>query len=333
MTLQHCIIHCIERTIPGADVTTTLRDQENNNAGSAYSLFEQLKQSYQRSSQKQYGYFDRDISDNPVPAWLKEQQQGKSSFPRTSQRLLEQLQQKMGENDEAFSAHIMIALETIMDQEQIYIFWLNHVESMHIDNSIEVAPTQFIDGNKLQYGARLYIGEWLDECSQKYLSIITSRGNKHISNAFSDFLGFSTGLDLVEETSEFLNIVDQYADSLPDEKSNDYKGKILDYCVEQDKQGAPVVFENISTQLNEDEPKSFSTFISARQETPKTEIYTDRTSLKRYVRYFGRDKNMSISFSADLFGEGIIYDETSGTLTIKQIPKSLKQQLKSSGSS
>ncbi|HEB26726.1 MAG TPA: nucleoid-associated protein NdpA [Porticoccus sp.] len=332
MTLQHCIIHHIERTVPGADVTTTLRDQENNSAGSAYSLFEQLKQSYQRSSQKQYGHFDRELSDNPVPGWLKEQQQGKSPFPRTSQRILEQLQQKMGENDEAFSAHIMIALETVMEQEQLYIFWINHVESTHIDNSIEVAPTAYIDSNKLQYGARVYIEEWLEQDSQKYLSIITSRGNKNLSDAFNGLLGFSTGLDLVEETSEFLTIVDQYAESLPEEKISDYKGKILDYCVEQDKHGAPVVFEDISTQLNEDQPKDFSTFISARQETPKTEIYTDRSSLKRYVRYFGRDKNMSISFSADMFGQDIIYDEASGTLTIKQLPKSLKQQLKSSSS-
>ena len=42
MTLKHCIIHHIERTVPGADVVTQLREQENNCAGSAYSLFEQL---------------------------------------------------------------------------------------------------------------------------------------------------------------------------------------------------------------------------------------------------------------------------------------------------
>ncbi len=330
MTLKHCIIHHIERAVPGADVNITVREQENNCAGAAYSLFEQCKQSYQRSSQKQYGHFDREQGDNPVPGWLKEQQQGKSPFARISQRMLEQLQQKLEDNDEAFSAHIMMALETVMEQEQLYIFWINHVEASHIDSDLGVAATQYIDTARLHYGARLYVDEWLEQESQKYLSIITSRGNKNLSDAFSHFIGFSTGVDLVQDTSEFLNIIDLYAQSLPEEKTSEHKEKILDYCVEQDKQGFPVVFEDISSQLNEDSPSEFANFVIDKQQSPKTEIYTDRNSLKRYVRYFGRDKNMSISFSADMYGQDIIYDEQAGTLTIKQIPKSLKQQLKGS---
>ncbi|MGK0500284.1 MAG: nucleoid-associated protein [Oceanicoccus sp.] len=330
MTLKHCIIHHIERAVPGADLNTELREQENNCAGPAYSLFEQLKQSYQRSSQKQYGHFDREQSDNPLPGWLLEQQQGKSPFARTSQRMLEQLQQKLGDNDEAFSAHIMIALEEVMDQPQLYIFWVNHVEANHIDRELEVSTSLYIDSNKMAYAARLFIDEWQLEDSQKYLSIITGRGNKNLSDAFDGFIGFSTGIDLKQETNDFLNIVDQYADTLPEEKNSDYKGQILDYCVEQDKQGSPVVFEDISHQLDEKHPEAFASFISSTQEAPKKEIYTDRSSLKRYMRYFGRDKDMSISFSSDRLGEDVIYDEEAGSLIIKRIPKSLKQQFKNS---
>jgi nucleoid-associated protein len=328
MTLKHCIIHHIERSAPGGDVVTSIREQDNNSAGPAYSLFEQLKQSFQRSSQKQFGHFDQQQSDRPVPGWIKEQQQGKSPFTRISQRMLEHLQQKLGGCDDAVSAHVMFALETVMDQDQLSIFWINHIEATHIDSNLDVGSSQYIDGNKLQYAARLYIEEWLEQDSQKYLSMITSRGNKNISDAFSGFIGFASGVDLVEDTGEFLTIVDQYAASLPEEKVSDYKGKILDYCVEQDKQGQPVVFEEISSQLNDAQPGEFSDFITARQQQPKTEIYTDRSSLKRYVRYFGRDKNMSISFSADMFGQNIIFDEATGNLIIKEIPKSLKQQLK-----
>lgn len=328
MPLKHCIIHHIERPAAGAEVTTTLREEENNCAGMAYSLFDQLKQSYQRSSQKQYGHFDRQQSDNPLPGWLKDLQQGKSPFARTSQRILEQLQQQLGENDEPFCAKIMVAMETVMDQDQLYIFWINHVEAIHIDNIQEVAKTVYIDTNKLHYAARLYLDEWLEQDSQKYLSVITSRGNKKLSDAFSGCIGFAAGVDLIEETNEFLTIVDQYTQALPAEQVNDHKGKILDYCVEQDKQGFPVVFEEISSQLNEQQPEQFASFIAEKQQHPRTEIYTDRGSLKRYVRYFGRDKNMSISFSSELFGQNIIYNEADDSLTITHIPKSLKQQLK-----
>ena len=46
----------------------------------------------------------------------------------------------------------------------------------------------------------LLIEEWLEQDSTKYLSIITSRGNKNLSDAFSAFIGFSAGPDLAEET-------------------------------------------------------------------------------------------------------------------------------------
>lgn len=330
MTLKHCIIHQIERAVPGADLITQLREQENNCAGSAYSLFEQLKQSFQRSSQKQYGHFDRDLADNPLPGWLKEHQQGKSPFARISLRMLEHLQQQLENNDEALSAHIMIALDSVMDQDQLYIFWVNHVQASHINSDLEVASSQYVDSVKLQFAARILLDEWLQEDSPKYLSMITSRGNKKLSDSFSGFIGFSSGVNLVEETGEFLTIVDEYAQSLPEDKIRDHREKILDYCIEQDKQGSPVVFEEISNQLDESAPAAFASFISERQQAPKTEIYTDRNSLKRYVRFFGRDKNMSISFSSEMIGHDILYDEASGTLTIKQLPKSLKQQLKKS---
>ena len=332
MTLKHCIIHHIERTASGGDIVINVREHENSCSGPAYSLFEQLKQSYQRSAQKQYGHFDKDLSDNPMAGWLKDFQSGKSSFPTITQRMHEHLQQQLGNCDDAVSAHIMYALETVMDQDQWFIFWINHTEAMHIDSTIDVANSLYINTARVHYAARLYLDEWLDQDSQKYFSIVTSKGDKNLADAFTAFSGFSTGIDLVEETSEFLTIIDQYAESLPDEKISDHKSKILDYCVEQDKQGFPVVFEDISKELNEQQPDEFSSFVSARQEQPKTEIYTDRNSLKRYVRYFGRDKNMSISFSADMYGDNIQYDEASGTLTIREIPKSLKQQLKKSAS-
>ncbi len=330
MSLKHCIIHHLERTVPGADLSSSLREKENSCSGPAYSLFEQLKQSFQRSSQKQYGHFDRDLDDNPVPGWLKEQLQGKSSFARCSHRLMEQLQQKLGDNDEAFSAHIMIALETVMEQDQLYIFWIDHIDASYIDSDQEVGGTRYVDGGKLQYAARLFVEEWLEQDSQKYLAMITSRGNKKLSDAFNLFMGFSNGLNLAEETSEFLSILDDYTETLPEEKVQDYRSKILDYCVEQDKLGAPVVFDDISAQLDEKKPEEFSGFVAQQQEVAKPEIYTDRNSLKRYVRYFGRDKNLSISFAAEMLGEGIVYDEETGTLTIKHIPKSLKQQFQKS---
>lgn len=330
MTLKHCIIHQIERKAPGNDILISNRDQENSSTGPIHSLIEQLKQSYQRSSQKQYGHFDQDNSDNPLPQWLKEQQQGKATFASISLRLLEHFQQVFAANDEVFNAHLLMAFETVLEQDIFYVFWVTHIDANHINSDLEVASARFVDTAKLQYASKIYLQEWIEQDSQKYLSLMSSKGNKNLSDAFTAAIGFSNGVNLAEDTGEFLSIVDQYSESIPDDKISEYKGKILDYCIEQDKQGKPVVFNEISSQLDDKEPEQFSNFISLNQQSPKTEIYTDRSSLKRYVRYFGRDNNMSISFSSEMFGEDIVYDPQSGSLTLKRIPKSLKLQLQRS---
>lgn len=327
MTLKHCIVHKIERAVPGADVNVQLREQENNRDGAIYSLYEQLKQSYLRSSQKQYGFFDNTLEENPLPQWLREHQQGKSGFDSFSQRAMSQLLQQLENTDEVFSAHLLFAVETVLEQEQFYIFWINHSEAMHINNELDVAMNLYIDSAKLQYAMKVQVEEWLEDQSPKYLSLMSSRGNKALSDAFTQFCGFTAGIDLVEQTGEFLTIVDEYADTLEPDQVSEYKNKVIDYCVQQDRQGAPVVFEELSSQVNEKAPDHFSGFINERQQDEKSEIHTDRSSLKRYIRFFGRDNHMSISFAADMFGSDICYDEQTGELLIKKIPKSLRQQL------
>lgn len=327
MSLNHCILHKIERTAPGGDITLALKADENNSSGPIFSLFEQLKHSFQRSSQKQFGHFDPNLEDNPLPAWIKQQQEDKIAFHSFSQRYVEDLKIKLDDSEDAFSAHILVAQETIMEQSMLYIFWINHVESIYIDSNMEVANTRYIDTKKISFAIKLDLEEWLEQNSPKYLSMITSRGDKVITDAFSRSIGFGSGVDTVKETTSFLAIVDQYTETLPEEKAVETKTKVLDYCVEQDKRGEPVVFEEISQQINEAAPLEFSSFVSDQQETPSPTLNTDRGSLKRYMRFFGRDKNISISFSSDLFGEHIRFEPESGRLTISAVPKSLKQQL------
>ena len=327
MPLNHCILHKIERTAPGGDITTELRSEENSSSGPVFSLFEQLKHSFQRSSQKQFGHFDQTLEDNPLPAWIKEQQEEKIAFTSFSQRYVEDLKIKLDDSEDAFSAHILIAQETVMEQSLFYIFWINHVESIYIDSNGDVANTRYIDTKKVSFAIKLNLAEWLEENSPKYLSMIVSKGDKVLTDAFSRSIGFGTGVDTVKETTSFLAIVDQFTETLPEEKAVETKTKVLDYCVEQDKLGEPVVFEEISQQINESAPMEFSSFVTDKQEIPTPTLNTDRGSLKRYMRFFGRDKNMSISFSSDLFGEHISYEPNSGRLTINTVPKSLKQQL------
>jgi nucleoid-associated protein len=332
MSLEHCIVHKIERTSPGSDINSVLKAEENNVSGPIFSLFEQVKHSFQRSAKKQFGHFDQDLEDSPLPQWIKEQQAGKITFASLSQRFFDDLKIKLADSEDAFEAHVLIAQENLIEQSLFYVFWLTHTEAICIDSDLEASNSRYIDSKKINYAIKLHLGDWLEQESQQYLTLISSRGDKALSDAFGKSIGFGEGVDSKEETREFLTIVDQYTDSLPEETSLEKKAQLIEYCIEQDKVGEPVHIEEISSQLDEAEPRQFFSFVSDRQQQKKAEVHTDRSSLKRYIRFFGRDKNMSISFDADRFGQDIVFEADSGRLIIGNVPKSLKQQLSKHGS-
>jgi nucleoid-associated protein len=88
-----------------------------------------------------------------------------------------------------------------------------------------------------------------------------------------------------------------------------------------------VALQALSRHVDEDAPDALLNFVSEKFEEAPPELYADRNQLKRYTRLYGRDQDLSISFSTAMLGNHITYDESAGTLTIRAIPKSLHAQL------
>jgi nucleoid-associated protein len=327
MSIKHCIIHSLKRSQESGDISLNLRESENTPEGPIVSLFTQMRQSYQRSAVRQYGLFDPEQSDNPVPAWLKQMQSESMGFATVTKKMTEHFKAKLEEITEPFDAHLLFVVEELLEESHFYIYWINHTEAQYIDGDLDINNLQFIEANKMNFVLKLDFNQWQVENWQQYLSVITSRGSKDLAQAFLQFCGFVSSVNLQQQTNEFLSIVDEYAQTLTLDESKQYKNKVVDYCVEQDMQGNAVNIENLSEELNSQQPEHFSNFVKEKQEEPKNEIYAHRNSLKKFVRFYGREKDLSISFSSDMMGDNVIFNPESGELTLKAIPKSLQQQL------
>ncbi len=327
MSIKNCIIHSLKRTVDGGEISLKKREAENPAEGPIVSLFTQLRHNFQRSAQRQYGLFDPEQGDNPLPGWLKQLNSESMSFTSVSQKLTEHLKSKLEEVKDGFNAHILIAVEELLEESHLYIFWINHTEAQYIDSDLDIDNIEYVDASKLSFVLKLDFNQWAVENWQQYLSVITARGNKELAHAFLQFCGFVSSVNLQQQTDEFLTIVDEYAQTLSPEDSKQYKNKIVDYCVEQDMQGNPINLNNLSEELDSSQPEHFSSFVKEKQEDPKEEIYTHRNSLKKFMRFYGREKDLSISFSSDMMGDNVIYNEESGELILKSVPKSLQQQL------
>lgn len=328
MSLTHCIIHKLWRDAPGGSVHAQAREELCAVEGSTYSLFEQLRINYRRSAQKRYGRFDPTRADAPLPGLLQQQQSGALPFTSMSKQLLEAFRIQYDPTDDPFSAHLLMAMEELLGEQWFYLFWIKHIDSLQIAGAMEAEAAQYIDTARLSYACAINLSDWqADSDEQRYLSILTSRGDKVMSDAFSQSIAFTNSVDIAAETEEFLGIVDQFTESLPEEAAQKTREQVLEYCVENNRNGEPVVMKELSLQIDDQAPEAFAQFVEEKQQQPRESFHTDRAQLKRYSRFSGRDKNLSISFSSNVFGDMIEYDEQAETLTIRQVPRTLKEQL------
>jgi len=79
--------------------------------------------------------------------------------------------------------------------------------------------------------------------------------------------------------------------------------------------------------MDTNDPDKFFNYAAEQDVDLKSEIPADKSGLKKFVRYSGSMKGMSLSFSEMLLGEQILYNADTDTLTIRGVPPSLKKQL------
>ena len=60
----------------------------------------------------------------------------------------------------------------------------------------------------------------------------------------------------------------------------------------------------------------------------KTEFIPDRKSLKNYIRYSGKNKDVTLSFSAMALGGDVQFNQSNNSLMITNLPARLLKQLK-----
>jgi nucleoid-associated protein len=115
---------------------------------------------------------------------------------------------------------------------------------------------------------------------------------------------------------------------MPEDNAKRYQKEVAEFCMEQSREGAAVNYRELSGTVDSVAEVSLDDFIAERAPELQEEFIPDRSSLKKYIRYTGRTKEVSISFSNESLGKSITFDPSTDTLTLKELPAALIKQLK-----
>jgi nucleoid-associated protein len=357
MALRFFITHQITKASSNSTAKLNCSVLEGNaDEGALVTYYQQattqLKSILMQRSGKRYGVFS---DEQPIVRdMIKEWQGDGMSFQNLSRRLTEHLSSTLDNSEFEIDGFLAFFYETLADHDKLYVFHLRHKESVSVGADMSLTETRYIDFSNTGFGVCINLSDWQQDNDSKYITFSFGRGDKPLQNHMLTGIGFSDTLNTQAETEEFLSIVDQYSQTLPEEQRYEYKAKVVDYCMEHDLRGDPVVFDELADHLAAETPsqpaEAFSNYIiekkkETRQQPAaqgeavaegaaaiKAELIPDRKQLRGFIRYSGKNKDLSISFSANLMGEGVEFDDANSRLIVNAIPDSLLKQLKGKSS-
>ncbi|HLA30007.1 MAG TPA: nucleoid-associated protein, partial [Pseudomonas sp.] len=118
------------------------------------------------------------------------------------------------------------------------------------------------------------------------------------------------------------------SEDLPEEAAREKTKTLVDYASSQAKIGEPMGLQELSGLIDEERPRAFYEHIRNKDYGLSPEIPADKRTLNQFQRFTGRAEGLSISFEAHLLGSKVEYDESQGTLIIRNLPTQLTDQLK-----
>jgi nucleoid-associated protein len=358
MPVTHFITHQINKEAqkPAAMVTTTTNEAEVDDY--CHLVMSQLKGIFVQRASKRYGCFNPEVTrvKGLTLNWLNDQQ----SFLSWTKKVSEQFADMMDNTELEIDGYLAFATEELADTDKLYIFHLREKSNICLTADMQLSESRIIDFSNTGFGLCIDTTALKKEqeegkrSEEKYFTFSFGRGDKPIQKLFSEFSGFIDTLDIEQETQEFLQIVEEYASTLSEDQSIETKTKVIEYCVEQDKHGETVEFKTLSGQLDSSAPEKFEQFVALKkrerrevrprsestmdesqsselthgESVIKTDLIPDRKSLKNYLRYSGKNKEVTLSFAATSLGTDISFDASENSLTIKNLPSRLLKQLK-----
>ncbi len=244
----------------------------------------------------------------------------------------------MDRNGKTNGGYVVFAHYELFSSNFLFVVILHNQAALVVDEQLQLNKTEYLDTSSLYLATRIDLSEWQgsseekgssDENSNRYISMLIARDGKKINDYFREFIGFNETVDSKKETGKLLGAFSGFCErsKLEPEVKDELKKKAVDYCSQQAQSGENVQVKDFSNYVSEMAEEDFYRYLESEKVELDNEITPDRGLLRKFNKLSGRSGNLSITFPASLLNQSVFYDSESDTLTIKNLPKSLREQI------
>jgi len=335
MSVTHVIAHHLYKKLE-EDATLSLRDSELANNSQQSALFASLKTSFNTRISRKHGSFDKSVEVASLANEAEKYIEDEEYFQSLTSRFMSTLKDLFNKHNGEVNAHFLFFVEENKKQRILYLFIVNKNEDLAINDTLEITSVYSIDTGSSLCGLKLNFDDWKQRPKYHYLTLVPPKGNEVFSDVLHDISGFGNNIDKAKSTKEFLENLDSFAQHLPIVKQKEFREQVIGYCEEQESKDEAVHIPTLSQTIEgidcekfirEMLPHNPASIDDGNPDQSDDELMIDKKSLRRYIKFSGRDKDLSLTFSTNQLDESIFYNEKEDSLTITQIPKGLKKQL------
>lgn len=325
MNIQNVIVHSLQKDRYQTSATIQLRDNELSIEPKVSKLITRISDLYNKRSGRAYGNFGPTHFSAPLRGYLDDT----TLFVSFTEVAMNTLKDEIVKAQLATGGYVLFAMFEQSNQRRFMVVMLKDTEGVSFDTNLDVLDVNHLELDNLHLAVSIDVTRWQLGNAQKYVSFVKGRHNTVVTEYFKRFVGIQEFSDSTKDTAGLVAIVRSFAreNELGAVQEEVLKSRVYVYCTDRLEQNAPVFLPELSRYLDEANPEAFLEHVNESGEQINTEILLDRRGLRKFVKYSGRNNEMSISFDANLLGERVQYDAEDDTLIIKGIPEGLVQQL------
>lgn len=308
------------------DQSFSLRETPFDREGLNNRMLAEIKPLFTRRASKRYGCFAEEAT--VFKGLLVNWRDQTLSFTQFTAKVIENLAMLMEQEDLETDGHWLFIEEELEASHRLWIALLKQKDGLLLNADNDLQDTGYIDFAKTGLCACIDLHDIDNPDGKRYLTLSFGFGDRPLQQHLMDFFGFTDTVDTQADTERFMELVSDYSEAMPEDTAKRYQKEVAEFCMEQSKEGSAVNYHELSGNVDSVAEVSLDDFIAERAPEMKEEFIPDRSSLKKYIRYTGRTKEVSISFSNESLGKSITFDPSTETLTLKDLPSALVKQLK-----
>jgi len=324
MSKVHAIAHRLTRQT--GEQSYHLKEETFESETLTRTLLSEINHVFSRRATKRYGRFADE--GTPFKGLVLSWQERGLNLVQFSRKVTELLAALFEEHDlETDGYWVFLEIEE-EDKHELWIAHLKQEHSLNFDAHTELNACDFVNFSKMGMCACLDLKRLFKPNDSRYLTLGFGFGDRSATNALMAFLGFFDTVDTQADTERFMAVVRDYSAAMPEETAKRYQKEVAEFCMDQSKAGETVSFTDLTQSIESQSDVRLDQYVSEQAPELNDQFIPDRTSLKKYIRFTGRTKEVSISFSNESLGRSIAFDPSTETLTLTDLPANLIKQLK-----